>query len=463
MMMSHALRTTLCALAFATACRAEPGLKTFRDSTGAVEFSLDTKAAPDLTAWAETELAPVVSEWYPKICQLLPSEGYTPPAQVFIVFRGDMNGAPAYARGNRVSCDMEWYRQNLKGEAKGCTVHELVHVVQNYGAAQANAKPNPGWLVEGIADYIRWFLYEPASHGADIPANRIAQVRYDGNYRISANFLNWAFAQPGTSLKEINATARAGKYLDGLWKEQTGKSLEELDAAWKASLKDVPSTVLAETANTLSQEETQAGWKLLFNGHDLNGWSNFKTATIRPGWQVKDGTLACVDPHDAGDLCTADQFAWFELTLEYNISSGGNSGIIFHASDEGEAVWASGPEFQLEDNAKAGDPQRCGWLYALYQPPVDLATNKPLDATKPAGEWNQVRLVVSPEKCEHFINGKKYFEYVLGSEDFKKRVAESKFGSMPLFCKTPKGRIALQGDHGQVAFRNVKVRVLNAK
>ena len=149
--------------------------------------------------------------------------------------------------------------------------------------------------------------------------------------------------------------------------------------------------------------------------------------------------------------------------MEYNIASGGNSGIIFHASDEGEAVWASGPEFQLEDNAKAGDPQRCGWLYALYQPPNDPTTNKPLDTTKPAGEWNQVRLVVSPEKCEHYINGTKYFEYQLGSEDFKKRVAASKFASMPIFAKTPMGHISLQGDHGQVAFRNVKVRTLPAK
>ena len=432
----------------------------FKDAGGRVEFSLDTKGAPDLRGWAEKELAPVVAEWYPKICALLPSGGYSPPEKVFILFRGEMNGVPAFAQGNRVSCDMEWYRQNLKGEAKGCTVHELVHVVQGYGGG---GKQNPGWLVEGIADYIRWFLYEPESRGAVIGAERADQVRYDGNYRISANFLNWVFGPSGGgSLKEVNALARAGKYDEGVWKEQTGKSLQELGEAWKVSLKQ-PSTVLGETVNVLSEEEKKAGWKLLFNGKDLGGWHNFKVKTVRPGWQVKDGTLACVDPHDAGDLCTEDEYGWFELKLEYNIASGGNSGIIFHASDEGDAVWASGPEFQLEDNAKASDPQRCGWLYALYQPPMDEATKKPLDATKPAGEWNEVRLVVGPEKCEHYINGVKYFEYQLGSEDFKKRVAASKFAAMPLFCKTPKGHISLQGDHGQVAFRNVKVRTLPAK
>lgn len=122
---------------------------------------------------------------------------------------------------------------------------------------------------------------------------------------------------------------------------------------------------------------------------------------MRPGWVVKDGMLVCADPHNAGDLVTADQFGAFELVLDYNITEGGNSGIIFHVTDEGGAVWATGPEFQLEDNAKAADPQRCGWLYALYQPPVDPKTGKILDTTKPAGEWNHVRLVVTPEKCLH--------------------------------------------------------------
>ena len=96
---------------------------------------------------------------------------------------------------------------------------------------------------------------------------------------------------------------------------------------------------------------------------------------------------------------------------------------MFHVTDEERSAWATGPEFQLEDNAKASDPIRCGWLYGLYQPPIDPHTEKILDATKPAGEWNQIRLLLSPKKCMHEINGVKYFEYVLGSEDFAKRVA----------------------------------------
>ena len=152
------------------------------------------------------------------------------------------------------------------------------------------------------------------------------------------------------------------------------------------------------TINQLTEEEKKAGWKLLFDGQTLNGWSNFKKKDIKPGWQVKDGTLACVDPHNAGDIVTADQFDWFELSLEYNISVGGNSGILFHVTNDGGATWATGPEVQLEDNVKAADPQRCGWLYQLYKPAVDPKTDKPLDATKAAGEWNVIKVTITPER-----------------------------------------------------------------
>jgi hypothetical protein len=220
---------------------------------------------------------------------------------------------------------------------------------------------------------------------------------------------------------------------------------------------------LTAADNTLTEAERAAGWQLLFNGNDLAGWHNFKREGVRPGWQVKDGALVCADPRTAGDIVTSNKFDWFELQLDYNISEAGNSGIIFHITDEGGTVWATGPEFQLEDNEKAADPVRCGWLYALYQPPDDPKTGKPLDATKPVGQWNHIRLLISPEKCEHEINGVKYFEYVLHSDDFNARVARSKFRSMPGFAKADLGSIALQGDHGSVSFRNIKLRPIPPK
>jgi hypothetical protein len=216
--------------------------------------------------------------------------------------------------------------------------------------------------------------------------------------------------------------------------------------------------------NQLTEQEKQAGWKLLFDGKSFNGWHNFKRESVRPGWQVKDGTFVCVDPHNAGDVVTADAYDWFELSLEYNISEGGNSGIMFHVTNDGNAIWATGPEIQLEDNHKAADPERCGWMYQLYKPEIDHKTGKPIDATKPVGEWNHIRVVIAPPpaKSEVDVNGVKYYDFVYNSDDFKARIAKSKFRRMPGFAKSDSGFIGLQGDHGSIAFRNVRLRPIPA-
>jgi Domain of Unknown Function (DUF1080)/Peptidase of plants and bacteria len=457
---------------------AEPGERAFTipSTDGYCQISIDTSGAPDLKDWAEKKLAPVLAQWYPKLTSMLASDGYVAPTNFSVIIRPG-NGVAATGRG-RVTANSAWLKRELNGEAIGALVHEEVHVVQRYGGGRRNDpdyKPAPGWLIEGIPDYIRWFIYEPQSHGADVTffrTRRSVNLNYDGLYRVSANFLNYVVETYGKDknlITKVNAACRQGKYTDDLWKELTGKALPELNDEWKATIKKElaqgPAAVQAAVAgdsapNTLMDAEKAAGWKLLFNGKDLTGWHNFKREGVRPGWQVKDGALVCVDPHDAGDIVTADQYGWFELQLDYNISEAGNSGIMYHVTDAGNAAWATGPEFQLEDNKAAADKIRCGWLYALYQPPDDPKTGKPLDATKPVGEWNHVRLLISQDKCEHDINGVKYFEYVLGSEDFTNRVAKTKFSRMPLFAKSDTGYIALQGDHGQVSFRNIKVRLI---
>lgn len=441
---------------------------------GKYQITIDTSDTPELKDWAHEHIAPMAKEWYPKIIQMLPSDGFEAPKSFSITFIEDMRGV-ANTGGTRIRCAAPWFKNNLKGEAVGAVFHEIVHVVQQYGRARRdnpNARRAPGWLTEGIPDYIRWYKFEPESHGADITKRNFSRARYDGSYRPTANFLNWVSEKYNKDLAMLlNAAIRQGKYEEALWTQLTSHTVQDLGAAWKAELQEKLGIEVATTnadsnaatniePNTLTADEKAAGWKLLFNGKDFAGWHNFKRDDVRPGWEVKEGMLVCADPHNAGDIVTAESFGWFELQLDYNISEGGNSGIMYHVTDEANAVWGTGPEFQLEDNAKAADPQRCGWLYALYQPPVDPKTDKPLDATKPAGEWNHIRLVISPEKCVHEINGVKYFEYVLGSDDFKERVAKSKFGRMPHFAKSDTGFIALQGDHGQVSFRNIKVRTL---
>jgi hypothetical protein len=204
---------------------------------GKYQIVLNTTAAPDLTQWAEKSLGPVVQEWYPKIAEMLPDEGYEPPTRVIITFRDGMKGTPAWAARRMISCNIEWFRKNLEGEARGAVVHELVHVAQQYGRPKATAEPAPGWIVEGIPDYIRWFLYEPQSKGAEIGKDRIEKVSYDNSYRVTANFLEWATRTHDKEIvKKLNSAARQGEYKADLWQKWTGKTLADLNDAWKKDL-----------------------------------------------------------------------------------------------------------------------------------------------------------------------------------------------------------------------------------
>lgn len=211
--------------------------KTFQTKDGKYHFTMDSSIAPDLSDWANTELAPVVTEWYPKIVKLLPSPGFDAATNVIIRFRDNMRGTPASAGGGRVNCNAEWFRKNLKGEAKGAVVHELCHVVQEYGRARRtnpDAARTPGWIVEGIPDYIRWFIYEPQAKGAEITQRNLSRAKYDGNYRITANFLNWVVEKYDKQIiQKLNVTAREGKYSEDLWKEYTGKTVQDLGDEWR--------------------------------------------------------------------------------------------------------------------------------------------------------------------------------------------------------------------------------------
>jgi hypothetical protein len=208
--------------------------------------------------------------------------------------------------------------------------------------------------------------------------------------------------------------------------------------------------LVVQSMNTLTPEEVKEGWKLLFDGKSTKGWHNFKSKTIGKGWVVKDGVLTSADPSHAGDIVTDEKFDWFELTLDVNIGKGENSGVMFHVADDGEATWHSGPEVQIYDHPFEKGVETTGFLYQLYDTPTD--------ASKPAGEWNTLRIIVAPDKCETYVNGVKYYEYVLGSPDFWARVKKSKFAEHPQFAKLNKGTIAIQGDHGKVSFRNIKIR-----
>jgi len=211
-------------------------------------------------------------------------------------------------------------------------------------------------------------------------------------------------------------------------------------------------TALLASDNTLTAKEAKQGWMLLFDGKSTAGWHNYAAEGIRAGWQVKDGVLTVADPENAGDIVTDGKFDWFELQVDFNYEPGQNSGIIFHIADDGQTMWHSGPEVQIYDHKMQAGEQITGDLYQLYQTKVD--------ASKPAGQWNHLDIYVSQKKCWTKVNGAKYYEYVYGSPDFWARVAKSKFHEFPEFAKTIKGAIGIQGDHGKVSFKNIKIRPL---
>jgi glucose/arabinose dehydrogenase len=216
-----------------------------------------------------------------------------------------------------------------------------------------------------------------------------------------------------------------------------------------------------QPANTLTRAESVAGWKLLFDGKSTQGWRNYKKDKITEGWKVIDGAIVR-DGNNAGDIITDKKYKYFELSLDYNISKGGNSGLMFHVTEDNPAPWHSGPEVQIQDNVDGHDPQKAGWLYQMFQPyPMRWAGETEIpDATRPPGEWNQLFLRISPRGCEVSMNGVVYYQFKLGDKRWDELVAKSKFSKFPGFGKAGEGYICLQ-DHGNlVSFRNIKIREL---
>ncbi len=208
----------------------------------------------------------------------------------------------------------------------------------------------------------------------------------------------------------------------------------------------------AAEPNALTEAEKAEGWTLLFDGRDLSLWRNFKKEGLDDKWQVADGAFT-LTKKGGGDIVTKETYGAFELKLDYRIGKAGNSGLMYHVTEEEPTPWRTGPEIQILDNVDGRDPQKAGWLYQLYASDTD--------ATRPAGEWNTIHIVITPEKCVHYMNGVKYAEYVKGSADWDAKVAASKFAKFEKFGKATRGHLSLQ-DHGDVvSFRNVKIKVLD--
>ena len=185
-----------------------------------VKVVVDTSEVPEAAEWAKKAKA-LVEAWHPKVSELLKSDGFTPPNEVRIVFKKDMKGV-AYASGKTITIASKWIEKHP--EDLGMVVHELTHVVQAY------PQGGPSWLVEGIADYVRFMQYEPKTR-IRIDTKRAS---YRDSYRTSAKFLGWVEKTHDKDIiRKLNAALRKRMYKDELFETYTKKTLDQL---WTAFL-----------------------------------------------------------------------------------------------------------------------------------------------------------------------------------------------------------------------------------
>lgn len=288
----------------------------------------------------------------------------------------------------------------------------------------------------GVEKFIKGTVQSALAQRMVVPLSAIDTVWYDGT-AIRFKFTNdrrFAVGRAKTDKKpvlEAFSPEDAQRFVDAVQARKAGRS-----------------PVVA------SSDSAQPGWRTLFDGTSLAAWRGYHQQDVPDDWKIADGTLMRVK--NGPDLITRDQFQNFELTLDWKISEGGNSGILYRVSEEGDETYFSGPEMQVLDDTRHPDGKSrltsAGSDYALYPAAEGVV--------KPVGEWNSVRLLVNGNHVEHWLNGTKVVEYELGSPDWEKRVAESKFKQWPLYGRVTKGHIALQQHGGAVWYRNVRIKVL---
>lgn len=216
-------------------------------------------------------------------------------------------------------------------------------------------------------------------------------------------------------------------------------------------------TVSPTPLNRLSAAEREQGFVSLFDGKTIEHWTGFKKDTVPDkGWVVRDAAIVHEKSGGGGDLVTREMYADFDFRFSFRIAPRGNSGVMWHVTDEGKQTYFSGPEYQVLDDigAKPGPRHAVGALYDLLP-----AEDKPV---RPAGTWNDGRIVVHNGTLTHYLNGKKVVETACTGPKWTEMIQNSKFKNWP-FGTAAKGRMALQ-DHGsEVAFRNLRIKMLDPK
>lgn len=215
-------------------------------------------------------------------------------------------------------------------------------------------------------------------------------------------------------------------------------------------------TSAVAAANTLTDTEKAAGWKLLFDGQSLAGWRVYGSqAKPGDGWKAEEGVLKKLKGVRGGDIITEQKFGDFELSWEWRIDVGGNNGVKYLVTEERKS--APGHEYQMIDDdghpdGKLGPKRQTASFYEVLPPAADKPMKKP-------GEWNQSRIVIKGQLVEHWLNGVKVLEYTLGSAEVKAGIAASKFKNAAGFGEKIDGHLMLTDHQDECWFRNLKIRV----
>jgi len=215
----------------------------------------------------------------------------------------------------------------------------------------------------------------------------------------------------------------------------------------------------SQSHNTLTSKEIKNGWVLLFDGTSMNGWTNTKGQPVPVGgWEISNGSINTVIGSKGGDIITVNEYSDFDLSVDFKITPGCNSGIKYFFTEYNPGG-NLGCEYQIIDDKLAEDTKLanhlCGSLYDVLAP---VESKKKVN---PPGEWNTIRVVAQGKNVEHWMNGVKILKYTRGDTAFKDAVAKSKFSkAVPTFGTVEKGHILLQYHGGLVSFQNIKIKTL---
>ena len=217
-----------------------------------------------------------------------------------------------------------------------------------------------------------------------------------------------------------------------------------------------------EEANHLTMEQKKEGWKLLFDGKSLDGWRGYKEKKAPVSWEVRDGAIFCNDK-PGPDLLTVEQFGDFELSIDWKISAGGNSGIHLRATEVTPDTASNALEIQVIDTSEGWNTvhgyaldagQQAGAVYGIFPAKKE--------GIRAAGEWNNVKVRLLGSKLRVEQNGVEICATDMSGDDWKKRLARSKFATMQHFNKATEGHIALQNYRGAgVWYRNIMIRPIS--